>query len=102
MPPVTFAVNQQIDSPTPVIEALIDKATPGTDYTFQLVVIDDAGHESQPVTVTISVRELPVAKIAPPKPAVAGKSFTLDASGSGPGQIKTYRWKLVSATPAKK
>jgi hypothetical protein len=103
MPPVTFALNKPVDTTTPVVEAVIDQAKPGTEYTFQLVVIDDAGHESQPVTVAVAVRDLPVAKIAPPKPAVTGKPITLDASGSGPqGQIKTYRWTLVKETPLKK
>ena len=102
MPPVTFALNKPVDTTTPVVEALIDKEAPGTEYTFQLVVIDDAGHESQPVTVAVAVRDVPVAKIAPPKPSVAGKPITLDASGSGPqGQIKTYRWTLLSAKPLK-
>ena len=68
MPPVIFALNKPVDTTTPVVEALIDKVTPGTEYRFQLVVIDQAGHESQPVTVAVDVRDLLVGKIAPPKP----------------------------------
>jgi hypothetical protein len=102
-PPVTFALNKHVETTTPIVEGVIDQVKPGMEYTFQLVVVDDAGHESQPVTVVVDVRDLPVAKIATPKPAVAGKPITLDASGSGPqGQIKTYRWTLVKETPLKK
>ena len=99
----TFAPGQDFSTDQPVLEAAIDKPVPGTEYTFQLVVVDELGHESQPVTVKVTLRDLPVAAIAPPKPSVVGKPIILDASGSGPqGQIKSYHWKLVTATPAKK
>ena len=100
MPPVNFALNKHVETTTPSVEAMITGATPETNYTFQLVVIDDAGNESQPVTTVVEVRGIPVAKITGPKIAVAGKPITLEAAGSGPeGKIKTYRWTLVSATP---
>lgn len=102
MAPVTFAVNKPVETPTASVDALIASATTGTEYTFQLVVIDDAGVESLPVTAVVEVRDLPVAKIAAPKVAAAGKPITLEGTGSGPaGHIKMYRWTLVSATPVK-
>jgi hypothetical protein len=100
MPPVTFALNKPVDTPTASVEAVVAGLPPGTTCTFQLVVIDDLGQESAPVTATVEIQAAPVAKITAPKTAGAGKSFSLDATGSTPqGQIKTYRWTLTSTTP---
>lgn len=100
MPPVTFTVNKPVDTPTASVEAVVAGLAPGTTCTFQLVVIDDLGQESAPVTATVQIQAAPVAKITAPKTAGAGKSFTLDATGSTPqGQIKSYRWTLTSTTP---
>src|SRR5690242_15698895 len=102
MPPVTFTVNKPVDTPTPSVEATIPNLAPGTVCTFQLVVFDELGQESAPVTATVEIQGLPVAKITAPKTAAAGKTFTLDGAGSTPqGQIKSYRWTLMSATPKK-
>lgn len=100
MPPVTFTVNKPVDTPTASVEAIVAGLAPGTTCTFQLVVIDDLGQESAPVTATVAIQAAPVAKITAPKTTAAGKTFTLDGTGSTPqGQIKTYRWTLMSATP---
>jgi hypothetical protein len=102
MPPVTFTVNKPVDTPTPSVEATIPNLAPGTTCTFQLIVIDQLGQESAPVTATVEIQGAPVAKITAPKTAAAGKTFTLDGAGSTPqGQIKSYRWTLLSATPKK-
>ena len=103
MPPVTFTVNKPVDTPTASVDAVVSNMAPGTTCIFQLVVIDDLGQESAPVTATVEIQGLPVAKITAPKTAGAGKTFTLDGAGSTPqGQIKSYRWTLMSATPPKK
>lgn len=102
MPPVTFTVNKPVDTTTPTVEVNIPNLAPGTVCTFQLNVIDELGQESAPVQVTVEIQGLPVAKITAPKTAAAGKTFTLDGAGSTPqGQIKSFRWTLLSATPKK-
>lgn len=102
MPPVTFTVNKPVDTTTPTVEVNIPNLTPGTVCTFHLVVIDELGQESAPVQATVEIQGLPVAKVTAPRTAAAGKTFTLDGAGSTPqGQIKSYRWTLLSATPKK-
>ena len=102
MPPVTFTVNKPVDTTTASVEANIPNLAPGTVCTFQLIVIDELGQESAPVQATVEIQGLPVAKITAPKNAPAGKTFTLDGAGSTPqGQIKSFRWTLLSATPKK-
>jgi hypothetical protein len=102
MPPVTFTVNKPVDTTTPSVEVNIPNLAPGTVCTFHLVVIDELGQESAPVQATVEIQGLPVAKVTAPKTAAAGKTFTLDGKDSTPqGQIKSYRWTLLSATPKK-
>jgi hypothetical protein len=102
MPPVTFTVNKPVDTTTPTVEVNIPNLAPGTVCTFQLNVIDELGQESAPVQVTVEIQGLPVARVTAPKTAAAGKTFTLDGAGSTPqGQIKSYRWTLLSTAPKK-
>lgn len=102
MPPVTFTVNKPVDTTTPTVDVNIPNLAPGTVCTFQLNVIDELGQESAPVQVTVEIQGLPVAKVTAPKTAAAGKTFTLDGAGSTPqGQIKSYRWTLLSTAPKK-
>jgi hypothetical protein len=96
MPPVTFVLNKPVDTPTPNIEAIVANAKPGEVHTFSLVVIDDAGNESAPVTANVEIRQVPVAKIVAPPAVGAGKPFALNGAESQPqAHIKTYRWTLV-------
>jgi len=98
----TFALKKPVETATPTVDAALENTAPGK-YTFELVVIDDLGNESQPVTTEVEVRELPVAKIVALKPVPVGKPFTLNGGESTPQQhIKTYRWTLVSEAPALK
>src|SRR5258705_12345026 len=61
---VRFALNQTIETAEPTIA--VDPGLPPGRHRFQLVVIDDAGHRSQPVEAIIEVQR----EIVPPPPVI--------------------------------
>jgi hypothetical protein len=88
-----------------------DPPWPAGASRLQLIVVDDAGNQSDPVFVDITVKQRPPptaalavvdgggAPITPPR-LPAGASFTLSAAGaSSPvqAQIVEYRFTLVKA-----
>ena len=73
---------------------------PGT-HVFQLIVIDDAGNESKPATLQITVRDstLPTAVIEGPSQVEPAASFKLSGGKSSdvpPGTVVRYVWTLLS------
>ena len=93
------------------LEALADPPWPAGTARLQLVVVDDAGVESDPVFVDIVVNQRPKptavlalvdgdGKTITPARVPAGASFTLSAAGSSPvapAKITQYRLTLVKA-----
>ena len=85
-----------------------DNLTEGADsvtHTFQFVVTDHEGAESDPVTVTVTVdapNAIPVANTGPPPPPVAsGGQIQLDGRGSSVpgGTIVAWAWTRTGGTP---
>lgn len=70
--------------------------------TFQLIVTDNLGVQSAPVTYTVNIQGAPTAVLtATPNPVAAGKAITLSGAGStanGTGTIASYAFSLLSST----
>ena len=68
---------------------------------FQLVVVDEAGNQSDPATVAVVVKDnvKPTAVITvSPSQVELGQSFRLDGSKSSdvpPGKIVSFIWTMV-------
>ncbi len=97
--------------PQSALQVQADPPWPAGTSRLQLVVVDDAGNQSDPVFVDITVKQRPQPTavlslvdgqgkpIAPPRVA-AGASFTLSAAGStavAPAKVAQYRFTLVKA-----
>ena len=82
------------------VEASAQNPLPPGKMTFQLVVIDDAGNESQPVTADVFVldTQAPTAILVAPSKVPAGQAFKLDGSRSTDigGKIVRYRWTRLA------
>lgn len=105
-----FKVNVPISQSDPLVRVEVSEQEPlplGPNR-FQLVVIDDAGNESEPfiLTVVVTDQSKPTAVLQMVNadgmvldPVVAfGSSFILSATGSRdtePGTIKEYRFTLL-------
>lgn len=99
----TFIPGQEVKTDVPTVEVSI---TPGNPlppgrHRFQLVVVDDAGNESEPAAVDIVVIDdkKPTAVIDAPASVPFGSSFSLSGARSfdlAPGKIKSYRWLRLS------
>jgi hypothetical protein len=67
--------------------------------TFQLVVTDNLGVQSAPVTATVTIQAAPVAVLtATPATVAAGGVITLSATGSSagaPGSIAQYSFSVL-------
>ncbi len=106
-----FKPNVPVVQNTPHVTVDIKRgnALPPGKHRFQLVVVDDAGNESEPAFLNIvvkdSARPTAVLELVDKNKAVieppivpAGKSFILSGAGSkdADGRIKEYRWTLLS------
>ena len=86
------------------VRVVVDRANPIPlgEHRFVLVAVDDAGNESLPseVVVTVFDDKQPVAKLSvvPSENLSFGDSFVLSAEGSFDvgGTIREYRWFMVS------
>jgi hypothetical protein len=109
----TFTKNVPITQPAPTITVDVTATAPlplGVNR-FQLVVIDNAGNESAPVTIDIVVRDTgrPTAvldlvnaagAIVTPPNVAFGQSFTLSgrrSTDTGGGTVAQYRFTLIDA-----
>jgi hypothetical protein len=98
-----FVPNQPITQDTPVIDvtfgAVVKALPPGT-HTFQLVVVDDLGVQSDPVIEQVIVQGKPVAVLEGPTRVAAGTPFKLDATKSNvsSGKIVKYIFTRIVKT----
>jgi hypothetical protein len=71
--------------------------TSGT-VTFQLVVVDNLGVSSAPVTQTVTIQSAPIAVLtATPSPVAPGGTITLSGAGSTTtGTIAQYNYTLLT------
>lgn len=95
--------NEPFKTEDPILELVMDSARlPIGPHTFRLVVVDENGNRSQPVTAQVIIldREAPTAVLdVLPGPEVEfGAPFTLSgerSSGIREGERVVYEWTLV-------
>jgi hypothetical protein len=98
----TFKVGTVITTPTAVLSAAVDTGLPSGTHVFQLVVVDEDGNQSDPVTAQIVIKDTqkPTAVInVTPTQVQPGQVFTLDGSKSSdvaPGKVVSFIWTMVS------
>jgi hypothetical protein len=105
-----FKPNVPVVQEDALVQVDVDKTDPLPPgrYHFELVVIDDAGNESEPATIDVIVRDTqrPTAVLdmvnadkTVIKPEVSvGESFILSglrSSDVAPGTVKSYRFTLI-------
>lgn len=82
------------------VDASPEKPLPPGKMTFQLVVIDDQGQESEPVSADVFVIDnaRPTAVLVAPQRVQAGQPFRLDGSKSTDvdGKVVRYRWTRIA------
>jgi hypothetical protein len=82
------------------VDASPEKPLPPGKMVFQLIVIDDQGTESAPVTADVYVIDnaRPTAVLNAPPRVQAGQPFRLDGSGSSDvdGKVARYRWTRIA------
>ena len=98
-----FTIGQPITTSEPQVEVSIsrDSPLPPGNHRFQLVVIDDAGQESDPTTIEVIVVDnaKPTAVVDGPSKIASGTSFALSGARSmdaAPGRIVAYKWLQIS------
>jgi hypothetical protein len=103
--------DREVKSADPILEVIVDRANPlGVGkHTFQLVVTDDSGNNSEPAVVSVIVLDgdRPTAVIdvlnaagsvvPPPARLALGEKFTLSGRRSSDigGTVKTWTWTLL-------
>ena len=98
-----FVSGQPVQTTESVVEVTVSAATPLAPgrHRFQLVVVDDAGNESEPASADVIVvdNQRPTAVLDAPQTVAFGSSFKLSAARSAdlpPGRIVSYRWTRVA------
>ena len=93
---------ETVETKTSTVEvtSTVEKFLPVGTHTFQLIVVDEEGNESEAAQVKVVVRDSqkPTAVILGPEAVELGKSFVLDGGRSSdipPGKISAYRWTLL-------
>jgi len=98
-----FQIGTTIETTEPAIDVTVTAAAPippGT-HVFQLVVVDDAGNQSDPDKEKVVIRDTvkPTAVLAiEPTQVQPGQSFRLNGTRSSdvpPGKIVKYIWTMV-------
>ena len=98
-----FQIGTRVTTNESSVEVTVSPAAPiapGVHH-FQLVVVDEAGNQSDPATVGVIIRDSvkPTAVItAAPSQVDPGQSFRLDGSKSSdvpPGKIVNYIWTMI-------
>ncbi len=98
----TFTIGQEITTTDSFVsvDASLEKPLPKGQHTFQLIVVDDDGLQSDPVHVDVVVRDdrKPTAVLTAPATVPFGQSFRLDGSKSSdlaPGKVVKYLWTML-------
>jgi hypothetical protein len=99
----TFVPGQPVVTSTSAVEVTVSATAPLAPgrHRFQLVVVDDAGNQSEPATTDVVVVDdrKPTAVLDAPARVPVGSAFTLSGARSAdlpPGRIVEYRWVLLS------
>ncbi len=94
-----FVPGQEVQTSESSVEVTVTptSALPPGRHRFQLIVVDDAGNQSEPAVVEVIVVDdkKPTAVIDAPARVSAGASFKLTGARSSdlaPGKIVSYRW----------
>jgi hypothetical protein len=103
--------DSEVKSAEPILEVMVDRAHPlGVGkHTFQLVVTDDSGNNSEPAFVSLIVLDTDrptavvdvlnaVGSVVPPPARLGfGEKFTLSGRRSSDigGSVKTWTWTLL-------
>ena len=91
-------VGDKFDGPTPALAVEVTPASPMPpgQYTFQLVVQDADGLQSDPATIVVTVRQPLSVTIEGPKIVRVGQAFTLNGIPV-PAQTQglTFHWTLI-------
>jgi hypothetical protein len=96
-----FEINVPIETDQPNVVVEVDRTAPLVTgrHTFQLVVTDDSGNESEPTSIIVIVadRERPTAVLDGPDVVNFGASFELSGRRSFDigGTIKVYRFTYL-------
>jgi hypothetical protein len=84
-----------------VTQAAGTAAIPQGTHHFQLIVVDEAGNKSAPVTAAVVIKDtiLPTAVLTiAPSQVQPGQTFRLDGSKSSdvaPGTVTSYIWTMI-------
>ena len=102
MPKFELGVPIETDENTAVVQVDVDpqRPLPKGVHVFQLVVIDDDGLQSEPVTVEVTVMDdrRPTAVLDAPRAVRFGQAFNLVGRASSdepPGRIVRYVWTML-------
>lgn len=92
-----FVPGQEVQTSESSVEVAAASALPPGRHRFQLIVVDDAGNQSEPALVEVIVVDdkKPTAVIDAPARVSVGASFKLNGARSSdlaPGKIVSYRW----------
>jgi hypothetical protein len=99
----TFQVGTRVETTDNVVEVTVTPATPiapGTHH-FQLIVVDEAGNQSDPAVVPVVVLDdiKPTAVLSiEPTQVHPGESFRLNGSKSSdvpPGRVVKFIWTML-------
>lgn len=100
MPELQIGQMIPTDTPTFEVSGSPQNPLPPGKMTFQLVVVDNNGNESLPVTLDVTVKdtERPTAVLRGPSMVQPGGAILLDGRGSSDigGRIVQYRWTRLS------
>lgn len=102
MPPIKSGETITTTEPKLNVTPTREVPLPVGTHTFELVVEDDQGRKSPPVTVQVVVQKtLPDAVLKGPDKVEANSAFELGAKAStavAPAKLAKYHWRLVPAT----
>jgi len=97
-----FTPGSDVVTTDPTVEVTVTPTAPlaAGAHKFQLVVVDDSGNKSDPMVVTVIVKDTtkPTAILTAPEQVEFGKSFVLSGTKSSdvpPGKVVQFIWTLV-------
>jgi hypothetical protein len=98
----TFTPGSDVETTESSVEVTVTPTAPlsAGAHKFQLIVVDDSGNKSDPMVVTVIVKDTqkPTAVLNAPEQVEFGKSFVLTGVKSSdvpPGKVVRFIWTLV-------